>query len=176
MPIGLTCLVVLVCVSTTTPRKQRCLLSTHRRQSPKTTWLWLYVCHGLRYPLFSSGGCGGHWAWDQIFAMVQHKEVEQLYVLAHREFAQYLGDKLIKSSYNERRGNATLSTVRQKLRPYFLEHIPTAGITFLFLSFYLLFFKLKNCNCGKSRENVAWLWHGFQLRRTRHTLTRFLIY
>ena len=87
--------------------------------------------------------------------MVQHKEVEQLYVLAHREFAQYLGDKLIKSSYNERRGNATLSTVRQKLRPYFLEHIPTAGITFLFLSFYLLFFKLKNCNCEKSCENVA---------------------
>ena len=61
--------------------------------------------------------------------MVRHKEVEQLYVLAHREFAQYLGDRLIKSSYNERKGfNATLSTVRQKLRPYFLEHIPTAGI------------------------------------------------
>ena len=60
--------------------------------------------------------------------MVQYKEVEQLYVLSHREFAQYLGDRLIKSSYNERKGNATLSTVRQKLRPYFLEHIPTAGM------------------------------------------------
>jgi len=68
-----------------------------------------------------SAGGTGH------IAMVRHKEVEQLYVLCHREFAQYLGDRLIKSSYNERKGfNATLSTVRQKLRPYFLEHIPTA--------------------------------------------------
>ena len=81
--------------------------------------------------------------------MVQHKEVEQLYVLAHREFAQYLGDKLIKSSYNERRGNATLSTVRQKLRPYFLEHIPTAGITFLFLSFFLFFFETEKLHLRK---------------------------
>ena len=36
--------------------------------------------------------------------MVQHKEVERLYVLSHREFAKYLGDRLIKSSYNERKG------------------------------------------------------------------------
>ena len=59
--------------------------------------------------------------------MVQHKRVKPLYALCHGEFAQYLGEKLVKASYDERRGNATLSTVRQKLRPFFLEHIPTAG-------------------------------------------------
>ena len=63
--------------------------------------------------------------------MVHHKEVPPLYTLCHRQFVAYLGKKLVKASFDESRGNATLSAVRQKLRPFFIENIPSAVRTTL---------------------------------------------
>ena len=59
--------------------------------------------------------------------MVQHKEVTRLYALCHDKFVEYLGEKVFKASYEESRGNATLSAYKQQLRPFFLQHIPSAG-------------------------------------------------
>ncbi len=58
--------------------------------------------------------------------MVQHKEVPSLYSLCHQTFVAYLGDKVFKASYDENKGNATLSAFKQKLRPFFIQHIPSA--------------------------------------------------
>ena len=63
--------------------------------------------------------------------MVRHKEVPPLYTQCHRQFVAYLGKKVVKASYDESRGNATLSAVRQRLRPYFIENIPSAVRTTL---------------------------------------------
>lgn len=59
--------------------------------------------------------------------MVRYKQPLDLYFLCHHQFVQYLGDKVVKAGYDESRGNATLSAVRLKWRPFFLENIPVAG-------------------------------------------------
>lgn len=61
--------------------------------------------------------------------MVRHKQPCTLYRLCHRRFCQYLGDKVVRAGYDG--ANATLSAVRLKLRPFFVEHIPVAVRTSL---------------------------------------------
>ena len=52
--------------------------------------------------------------------MVQFNEPKSLYDLCHNWYAAYLGDKILSA----RSDNATLSSIRHKLRPFFLDHIP----------------------------------------------------
>ena len=74
--------------------------------------------------------------------MVRHKQPESLFSLCHKWFCRYLGEKVVSSSYyesgcggggvnnNPNGGNnnnnnpQTLSNVRLRLRPFFVEHLP----------------------------------------------------
>jgi hypothetical protein len=63
--------------------------------------------------------------------MVRHREPRPLYSLCHRQFVEYLGEKVVKAGYDSSQGHVVLSTVRLKWRPFFLEHIPVAVRTSL---------------------------------------------
>ena len=62
--------------------------------------------------------------------MVQHKQPKTLYRLCHKWFSEYLGDKVVNAGYVDN-NKQTLSTVRLKLRPFFVEHLPVVVRTSL---------------------------------------------
>ena len=55
--------------------------------------------------------------------MVRHKQPESLFSHCHKWFCRYLGEKVVSAGY-ETVNNQTLSNVRLRLRPFFVEHLP----------------------------------------------------
>ncbi len=69
-----------------------------------------------------------------VAAMVRHKEPKSLYALCHHWFSDYLGERVVSANYEgaaNQRSNQTLSQVRLRLRPFFVEHIPAVVRTSL---------------------------------------------
>ena len=62
--------------------------------------------------------------------MVRHKQPKSLFALSHKRFSEFLGGKVVRATYDGA-NNKTLSTVRLKLRPFFLEEIPAVVRTSL---------------------------------------------
>ncbi len=66
--------------------------------------------------------------------MVGHKQPKSLYQLCHHWFSEYLGERVVSANCEgaaNQRCNQTLSTVRLRLRPFFVEHIPAVVRTSL---------------------------------------------
>ncbi|TRY72356.1 hypothetical protein TCAL_01007 [Tigriopus californicus] len=58
--------------------------------------------------------------------MVKYKQPKKLYDLCHKWFCEYLGDKVMSAGHDSISSakHQTLSLVRVKLRPFFVEHLP----------------------------------------------------
>jgi len=57
--------------------------------------------------------------------MVRHKQPPSLYTGTHNWVSRFIGDRLVRSGYDTP-AQQTLSTVRIKLRPYFIEQLPSS--------------------------------------------------
>lgn len=110
--------------------------------------------------------------------MVLHNQPRSLYALCHRWFSAYLGDKVVKAGYRHNLGtncNQTLSLVRQKLRPFFVEHIPVVVRTSLLEETAEFLFQkslLAGVDCDYGRS-ILYLLHLFltkEVKRLKVTL------
>ncbi len=90
--------------------------------------------------------------------MVHHKQPKSLYQLCHHWFSDYLGSRVATANSEgvaTQRSNQTLSNVRLKLRPFFVEHIPAVVRTSLLQETGDLLFQrslLSGVDCDYGRQ------------------------
>lgn len=106
--------------------------------------------------------------------MVRHKQPKPLYGLCHKKFSEYLGNKVVRAGYDGA-NNHTLSAVRLKLRPFFVEHIPVVVRTSLLeeTGEFLFQKSLANgvdCDYGRSVLYLLYLLLSKEIRRLKVTL------
>ena len=106
--------------------------------------------------------------------MVRHKQPKSLYALSHKRFSEYLGNKVVRAGYDGA-NNKTLSAVRLKLRPFFVEQIPVVVRTSLLEETAdFLFQKSLNldadCDYGRSILYLLHLLLSKEIKRLKVTL------
>jgi len=106
--------------------------------------------------------------------MVRHKQPASLFATTHKWVARYIGDRLVNSGYDTP-SKQTLTTVRLKLRPYFMEHLPASLRATLLehTGAHLLEKSLAagvDCDYGKSVLHLLYLLLSPDVRKLKVTL------
>ncbi len=108
--------------------------------------------------------------------MVRHKQPKSLYQLCHQWFSEYLCEKVVSVGYGDAaRCNHALSNVRQRLRPFFIEHLPAmVRTTLLHDTGELLFHRAQlagvDCDYGRSLLYLLYLLFTREVRSLKVTL------
>lgn len=106
--------------------------------------------------------------------MVRYKQPATLYQITHTWMCRFIGDRVVNSGYDSPT-QQTLSTVRAKLRPFFLEHLPGSVRTSLLedTANFLLEKSLVtgvDCDYGKSVLHLLYLLLSPEVRKLRVSL------
>ncbi len=110
--------------------------------------------------------------------MVRHKQPKSLYQLCHHWFSDYLGECVVSANYEgaaNSKCNQTLSNVKNKLRPFFVEHIPAVVRTSLLQETGALLFQKSllsgvDCDYGRSVLYLLYLLLSQEVKSLKVTL------